>query len=393
MAKICMLTALLFSPGGEQRVATVIANELAKNNRLVIYTMDDEKNRKTSAYQLDGRIEVRYTRQPEYGIINRCLRRLVRDVNEKTNLLFRKQSAYRLLEYGYFQKSWQRQLLQELTKEPYDVIVAVSGGNTIQLGLIADRLSCRTVGWEHNAYEAYFQIPGLYFWHQDQLFGRAVRNLDACVVLNENIRDKYREAFQKDCEVIYNPRSFASEEKSNLKNQSFVACGRMIRQKGFDLLIDSFRQFAEWEKEWKLTIVGDGDDRAKIDQMIMEYGLCDRVTVTGYTKDVKSYLKEASVYLLSSRWEGFPMVLTEAFEMGLPAVSYKIGAVEPLLTDGECGMLAEPFDTRQFAEKMLAMTKLSDAERSRMAKRVNEKADSLAVEKIIVKWKELLAAD
>ncbi len=393
MAKICMLTALLFTPGGEQRVATVIANELSKKNQLVIYTMDDEKNRAKSAYKLDDSIEIRYTRQPVYGFFNRSLRRMVRDINEKTNLLYRRKSAYKLLEFGYFQKSWQRQMLDELTREPYDVILAVSGGNTIQLGLIADRIPCRTVGWEHNAYEAYFGMPGLYFWHQDQLFGEAIRRLDSCVVLNENIRKKYGEAFGKDCEVIYNPRSFVSEEKSSLKNKIFAACGRIIKQKGFDLLIDSFRQFAEWEQEWKLVIVGDGEDRAKIDGMIKKYGLCDRVTVTGYTSEVKRYLREASVYLLSSRWEGFPMVLTEAFEMGLPTVAYNISAVEPLLQDGEQGLLAEAFDTGQFAKKMLAMTELSEAERRKMAEKAIEKAESLSVEKIIVEWKELLSAD
>ena len=59
MAKICILTALLFTPGGEQRVTTVIANELAKNNQLIIYTMDEEENRADSPYHLDPGIEIR----------------------------------------------------------------------------------------------------------------------------------------------------------------------------------------------------------------------------------------------------------------------------------------------------------------------------------------------
>ena len=85
---------------------------------------------------------------------------------------------------------------EELSGEHYDVMIAVSGGNTIRLGLIADKLDCdKTVGWEHNAYEAYFETKGLYFWHMDQLFGRSIRKLDHCVVLNNYISQKVSGGF------------------------------------------------------------------------------------------------------------------------------------------------------------------------------------------------------
>ncbi|MDD6071559.1 MAG: glycosyltransferase family 4 protein [Clostridiales bacterium] len=393
MAKICILTALLFTPGGEQRVTTVIANELAKNNQLIIYTMDEEENRADSPYHLDPGIEIRYTKQPVYGFVNRCARRLIRDINEKTNILYQSKWAYKWLEFAYFQKSWQEQTLKELTKEPYDVILAVSGGNTLQLGLIADKLSCKTIGWEHNAFEAYFKIPGMYFYHQDQLFQRALKNLDSCVVLNEHISKQYQEAFGKTCEVIYNPRSFVSEEKSSLSKKTFVSCGRMIKQKGYDLLIDAFYDFSKENQEWNLVIVGDGEDRGMVEEKIAEYGLTDRVTITGYTGDVKKYLLNASAYVMSSRWEGFPMVLTEAFEMGLPTVAFDISAVEPLLTEGKQGFLAKSYDTKDFAKQMLRMADATQEMRREMAKNAILKARSLSVENIIKEWKQLLQAE
>ena len=390
MAKICLITSSVFTHGGEQRVTVVIANELAKEHEVIIYTMDEEEDRKKNPYQLNTGIEIRYTRQPEFGFFNRTTRRIIRDVNEKTNLLYQRKSCYRLLEYAYFQKAWQKQLVAEYSKESYDAMIAVSGGNTMRLGLIADKLSCKTIGWEHNAYEAYFETPDLYFWHMDQVFGKAVQKLDHCVVLNHYISRKYKEAFQKDCDVIYNPRSFVSKEKSNLTAKTFVACGRFIRQKGFDLLIESFAEFAKKEKEWKLVLVGDGEMRGQLESAIKEYQLENRVTITGFTNDVKKYLREASVYLLSSRWEGFPMVLTEAFEMGLPVVAYDITAVEPLVTDGKEGFLSEAFDTRDFAEKMLTMTEMTSEELRQMADRAIAKAEELSIERIIVEWKKLL---
>ena len=394
MAKICFIASSLFTMGGEQRVTAVIANELVKNNQIIAYTMDEEPDKQNNPYQVDPRIEIRKIRQPEFPLAGRIVRRMIREVNERTRLLYNRESCYNLLEYAYFCKAWQKQMIQELSGDHYDVMIAVSGGNTIRLGLIADKLDCdKTVGWEHNAYEAYFETKGLYFWHMDQLFGRSIRKLDRCVVLNNYISQKYQEAFGRKCEVIYNPRSFVSENKSSLKNKKFVACGRCIRQKGFDLLLESFHLFAEKESEWTLTIVGDGDMRSQLEEQIERYHLKDRVTITGYTKEVKKYLLDASVYLLSSRWEGFPMVLTEAFEMGLPVVSYNITAIEPLITEGREGYLAESYDVRKFADRMLEMTELSQKDRQRMAAYAIEKADSLAVERIIEQWKDLLKAD
>lgn len=393
MAKICMVVSSVFSMGGEQRVTVVIANELAKTNEIIIYTMDDEKDREKNPYHLDENITIRYTKQPQFGLLNRISRRIIREINEKTNLFYQKKGFYKMLEYAYFQKAWQRQMIEQLTGEEYDVIMAVSGGNSLRLGLIADKLNCRTVGWEHNAYEAYFKTPGYYFWHTDMLFGESARHLDSCVVLNHYISDRYKEAFDVDCDVIYNPRSFVSDVKSELKNKTFVACGRLTYQKGFDLLVESFAEFAKQNKEWNLVLVGDGEQRGELEEAIRKYALEARVKITGYTTEVRRYLQEASAYLLSSRWEGFPMVLTEAFEMGLPVVAYDITAVQPLVTEGVEGILAKSYDTKEFAEKMLEMAAYSDEERAGMAKAVIAKADSLAIENIIGQWKNLLQAD
>ncbi|MDD6157408.1 MAG: glycosyltransferase family 4 protein [Lachnospiraceae bacterium] len=390
MAKICLVASSVFTHGGEQRVTAVIANELAKKHEIIIYTMDTEQERAANPYGLDDKIEIRYTMQPRFGMINRITRRMIRDVNEKTNLLYRNKCFYRLLEYAYFQKKWQDIWVEELSREPYDIIIGVSGSNSMHLGLIADRLNCKTIGWEHNSYEAYFETPGLYFWHMDQVFGAGAAKLDHCVVLNQYIAKRYKEAFDVDCDVIYNPRSFVSVEKSALTNKTFVGCGRIIRQKGFDLLLRSFAQFAKWNAEWKLVLVGDGEMRPELEAMIKDEGLEERVRITGYTNEVRKHLQEASIYVLSSRWEGFPMVLTEAFEMGLPVVAYDITAVEPLVTDGKQGMLAKAFDTQEFAEKMLAMTKLPREELKQMAEEAKRMAESLAIEHIIKKWEAII---
>ena len=87
------------------------------------------------------------------------------------------------------------------------------------------------------------------------------------------------------------------------------------------------------------------------------------------------------------------MVLTEAFEIGLPVVAYDITAVGPLVTDGREGYLAKSFDTKAFADKMYQITRDTKERQHQMAAYALEKADSLAIEKIIIQWKDLLKAE
>jgi hypothetical protein len=391
MAKICFYTSFVFNHGGEQRVTVVIANELAKKHQVIIYSQDEESDYRKNPYHLSEDIEVRKIEQPAFGTLNRIARRAVREINERTSLFYNKDSFLPLLEYAYFQKKWQAYVLEELNKETYDAVIAVSGGNTIKIGMIADRLPCKVIGWEHNTFEAYFRSRNYYFYHQDALFKESIRRMDECVVLNDNIKEKYFAAFDKVCKVFYNPRSFVSEEKSPLTEKTFVTCGRIIKQKGYDLLIDSFYQFSLQNKEWNLILVGDGEERVSLEQKIREYGLESRIRITGYQSDVKPYLLHASCYLMPSRWEGFPMVLTEAFEMGLPAIAYDIIAVEPLLTHGEEGLIAASFDTADYAKQMLAMADMTDEKRRAMAEKAIRKADTLAIEQIVEKWENLIA--
>ena len=91
MAKICFIASSLFTMGGEQRVTAVIANELVKNNQIIAYTMDEEPDKQNNPYQVDPRIEIRKIRQPEFPLAGRIVRRMIREVNERTRLLYKRE--------------------------------------------------------------------------------------------------------------------------------------------------------------------------------------------------------------------------------------------------------------------------------------------------------------
>lgn len=105
--------------------------------------------------------------------------------------------------------------------------------------------------------------------------------------------------------------------------------------KGYDLLIQAFSIFAQKNKDWTLTIVGEGKEKNKILKLVKKLKLEDRVKIDKFTKNIKKYMLNSSIYLLTSRWEGMPMTVLEAYEMGLPVISFDIDAMKELTNDTE----------------------------------------------------------
>lgn len=381
MSRIAIFAPSIFTHGGEQRVVTVIANELVKNNEVTIYTCDKKKN-SFSQYGLNGEIKTEYYFQYSKKPTKRLMRYIER--NKKT-IFFEKRPQF--YQYMYYSMDAVEKM-KDTIEGKFDIVIAISGHLSILLGYAKKMgLSTIAIGWEHNSYEAYFETPNMYLWKREKYFVEATKYLDSCVVLNEDIADKYRNRLGILCDVIYNPRSFESKEKSTLSNKQFVACGRFVEAKGFDLLIEAFEKYSKYEKEWNLLIIGDGPLRNELERLVANKKLNSRITFTGYIDNVKEKMMESSIYLLSSRWEGFPMCVTEAFEVGLPIVCFNIPAVMPLLKNKE-GIKVTAFDTSEFAYGMKQLAENTDL-REEMAKNAIQMANSLSIENIGNQWKIL----
>jgi glycosyltransferase involved in cell wall biosynthesis len=179
---------------------------------------------------------------------------------------------------------------------------------------------------------------------------------------------------------------------ASLEAPVVVAAGRLTGQKGFDLLVEAFALVLEQEPSWKLRIYGDGSARGELERLIASLGVGSSVALMGTTTDIGSALAEASVFALSSRFEGFGMVIVEAMSKGLPVVSFNCprGPAE-IISDGVDGLLVPAEDVEALAAALLEVIR-SPSLRRRMGAAGLEKASQFSAERIGERWDELLDA-
>jgi glycosyltransferase involved in cell wall biosynthesis len=190
--------------------------------------------------------------------------------------------------------------------------------------------------------------------------------VDELVVLTERDRDDYRRALGSPppISVIPNAVDTAVAAPPELKRPVVIAAGRLTRQKGFDLLIEAFAAVAERHPEWTLRIFGDGPGRRQLRRLIVAHGLSNHVTLPGRARDLSQHLRTASIFALSSRHEGLPMVLLEVMSEGLPVVSFDCptGPGE-VIQHGSSGLLVAPEDPGALAAALCTLIEHPDRRR------------------------------
>lgn len=203
---------------------------------------------------------------------------------------------------------------------------------------------------------------------------------DRFIVLTEEDKHSWRNL--NNIEVIPNPNSFVPTETSKLTNKKVICAGHYKYQKGIDLLIDIWDDINKKFPDWKLAIYGKkGSRQKKIENLVNKKNLSNVIELNQATNNIEKEYLDSSICVMTSRYEGFGMALTEAMSCRLPVVAYacKCGPRD-IINNGEDGFLIDMFDHKNFVKKLSLLmenydlrVKMGNAAKKNIEERFNEK--------------------
>ena len=362
MKKICFIVSNYNDGGGTERVLSQIANGLAyKGYNISIVSLGRGTkphyftHSEISLYELNA-IATRKKSRIKY-LINKFL-------------LARKKS---------------NKVYNALLDIKPDIVVAVGIGFYRYIEKARKKLGVKTIAWEHFCLSAY-NLPQI-----NKSRKLAIKNAEKVVVLSRQDLSAYQKKYPRatNLKCIYNPIAFDVKESIDINNKVVVAAGRYVYEKGFDMLIEAWAKIADKIPEWELKIFGEGTERERLQRQIANLKL-KNVKLLGYAEKLDEEYEKASIFCLSSRYEGWGLVLVEAQAKGLPCISFdcKNGPRE-IIDDGVNGFLVKANDINQFAEKLLCLIQDKELRKSFSSNSQNQ-LHKFSTEKILDQWVELI---
>jgi len=372
--KLVYITPALYMAGGVERVLTLKANYFAEHFGYDITIILTEGKDKPLFYPLSDKIHV----------VN---------LNIGFEELWTCSFAKKVLVYLKKQRQFKKALTKELMRIHPDITVSLLRREINFLNGIKD--GSRKIGELHINRANYrnFEINDsnfikkifAKFWMRSLVV--KLKKLDCFVVLTEEDKGAWSEL--KNICVIPDPLSFIPTKHSELRDRRVVAVGRYVYQKGFDLLLQAWATIERQYPDWQLTIFGDGD-RAPYEKQMISLGIDDkRCHLNGPTSNVQEEYNNSSLFVFSSRFEGFGMVLVEALACGLPVVSFNCPCgPKDIIKDGEDGLLVENGNVEALAASMTRLMN-DDTLRLAMSKVGQKNAKRFCMEQIAERWKSL----
>jgi len=356
LINVCFLISALDHSGGTERVTTLIANSLA--NRGFNVCIMSSIGGLSPFFELDHRINV-ISIFPE-------------SVSVKKNAL------------GLISR-----IRKVLIKEKIETLIVVDSINCVFTTIASIGLNINHICWEH------FNL-NVNLGSSFRSLGRrmAVQWCDHIVTLTQRDKLNWCSRFKvKDMiHTINNPSTCQQQAHSpSLEMKTILCVGRLTEQKGFDLLIDSWSRIVHEFENWKIIIVGSGEDESLLQNMIDEYGLADSIVLKGQQNDVAPFYRSASFFCMSSRFEGLPMVLLEAQSYSLPIVAFDCdtGPAE-IIEDNVNGYLVDYLNVDQLANSLKKMMLLDSLSYNRMSQNALENTIHFDLESILLRWEKII---
>lgn len=374
--KICFVNDSFSGRGGANRVVIQIANAL------------DEDGFSISLIDFSGKNQFDFPVNPNIKIPK---------VIRKKNII-RKMIKVPLYLYNYLTskninvnslyKEQVKDLLLHLSETEYDLIILCQGVLTSFIPDIKKEIpNLKVIAWQHNEFEIYTKK----YYHRflDQYIkGLEMSNYIVCLTERDNNQFSLINSNSRN---IYNPLTIENTELnlSKLENKNIIFVGNLaIEQKGLDILIEIAKKI---NPETKIFIAGDGKDREKFELLIADNNLQTKIILKGSLNDhklIQHYLS-GSIFISTSRWEGFGLVLTEAMSFGLPIISFKTNGPIEILENGNYGILIDKYNIEEFASEINSLLD-SDKKLLTYQQKSLLRVKDFKKENILNEWKQLI---
>lgn len=372
--KIAYIYTAILEVGGVDRILTQKANYLAEKMGYEVYIITDSQAGKPTTFPLSPKVkhidlDVDFDQQYRHGLVLRA--------------------------WYYFtlMHQYRKRLEAKLMEIRPDVTITVLGREMDFLMQIKD--GSKKVGESHIAKQfcrnfhlmeqKSFPYPQIArYWRRKQ--EHAVANLDELVLLTEHDRDSWKDV--KEGIVIPNAVAFYPEESSTLNQKRCITVGRFTEQKGYDLLIQAWNLVAKKHPDWIIDCYGQGS-KVQFEKLIDNMGLQKQVHLHEPSTSIMQEYLNSSIYVMSSRFEGFGLVLVEAMACGVPCISFDCphGPSEIIHNEVD-GLLVKYLDVEALAKGICRLIE-DENERKHFGTRAKENITHYRQDFIMQKWNSL----
>lgn len=371
--KLAYCLPSLYIPGGMERVLTIKANYFADVLGYDIYLILTDGKDTEPFYELSAKVNVIHLDvnfnelwdQPFYRKVGRYLSK---------QRIYKQRLRACLMEL-------KPDITVSMLRREINFINSIDDGS-IKIGeLHVNKSNYRNLSEERGSRWVKQLMSNLWMWQ----LNRKIKQLRKFILLTEE--DRLNFSYLHNTEVIYNPLPFYPDRQSDGSGKEVIAVGRYVYQKGFDLLIEAWRTVAARHPAWNLRIYG-GGDKDEFVALKEKYGL-ESLHLEGQTQQIIEKYSESSLYVLSSRFEGFGMVLVEAMACGVPPVSFACPCgPRDIINDNVDGLLVEDGNLEQLAEKICYLIEHEEIRRE-MGRQARIGAERFRIEKIGQQWEQL----
>lgn len=300
----------------------------------------------------------------------------------------------RIWTYFSLIREYKKRLKAVLLKEKPDIVISIMGRSLDFIAEINDGsvkiVEAHTTKSHLRSLHLMEERGGIYKYAARYLRRKMCRNvskLDAIVVLTQQDANDWKEA--KRVAVIPNAVPFETQEISTLENKQVIMVGRYNDAKGYDYLIPAWDIVHHRHPDWTLHVYGSGELHDQVVQWIMERHLDNTIILHEPVDNIREKYLESSIAVLSSRYEGFSLVLLEAMSCGVPFVSFDCPhGPRNIIRSGEDGLLVEYLDSQALADGICQLIE-NESLRKRLGANAKKNICRFSRESVMQQWEDL----